>query len=197
MTLTAGAALVLALSVSALALGVWLAVTYNGLVRHRNLVAEAWSGIDVQLKRRHDLVPNLVRVVEAYASHEKDLLEEVTRLRAAPPEGTPAGAMQRDENALADRLSRLLAVAEAYPELKADRQFLELHRQLVEIEDHLQFARRYHNGTVRDLNVRVESFPANLVASGFGFETAEYFEVASATERAAPRVADVAREGES
>lgn len=188
MTITAGAAVVLAVAAAALLLGLWLAVTYNRLVRQRNLVKEAWSGIDVQLKRRHDLVPNLVRVVEAYASHEKDVLEEVTRLRATAGTEAPSEALQHDENTLADRLSRLIAVAEAYPELKADRQFLTLHEQLVEIEDHLQYARRYYNGTVRDLNVRVESFPANVVAGSLGFESAPFFELTSATERHAPKV---------
>jgi len=169
-------------------LAAWVVVAYNRLVRDANRVREAWSGIDVQLKRRHDLVPNLVAVVQAYAGHEKGVLTEVTAARtSASSEGLPAD-LQRHENALSGRLRSLLAVAEAYPQLLADRSFADLHDQLVEIEDQLQMARRYFNGTVRDYNIRVESVPSNLVARLLGFELRSFFELASATERHAPEV---------
>ena len=169
-------------------LAAWVVVAYNRLVRHANLAREAWSGIDVQLERRHDLVPNLVAVVQAYASHEKDVLTDVTSARAAAASDGPPTDLQRHENTLTGRLRSLLAVAEAYPQLLADRSFADLHDQLVEIEDRLQMARRYFNGTVRDYNIRVESFPSNLVAHLLGFELRDFFELASATERRAPKV---------
>ncbi len=181
--------------VAALAVGAWVARAFNRLVRDRNLVAEGWSGIDVQLKRRHDLVPTLVEAVRGYSRHERGILEEVTRLRAgaeAEAEGaegaaSPAAAADR-ENRLTDRLKQLFALAEAYPDLKADRNFRRLMTQLTEIEDQLQYARRYYNGAVRNLNIRVESFPGNLVAAALGFRTAEFFQIATATERQAPSV---------
>ena len=177
--------------IAALALGAllvllaWVAVAFNRLVRHRNLVREAWSGIDVQLKRRHDLVPALVESVRGHAAFERGVLEEVTRLRG----GAPASrALQDGENALTTQLRGLLAVAEAYPQLRAADSFLALQRQLAEVENHLQMARRYYNGTVRDYNTAVESFPSNLVAGGFGFGLLEFFQVESAVERTVPEV---------
>jgi LemA protein len=168
-----------------LALVLWTAVAFNRLVRGANLVREAWSGIDVQLKRRHDLVPNLVDVVQAHASFEKQVLEDLARLRA---EGQATRALQDRENALSTQIRALLAVAEAYPQLQANQSFLALQRQLAEIEDHLQMARRYYNGTVRDYNTTVESFPSNLVASRFGFAPREFFQIESAVERQVPQV---------
>jgi LemA protein len=161
------------------------ALTFNRLVRHRNLVREAWSGIDVQLKRRHDLVPGLVESVRGHASFERGVLEEVTRLRA---DARASRALQDGENALATQLRGLLAVVEAYPQLRAGASFLALQQRLVDVEDHLQMARRYYNGTVRDYNTAVESFPSNLVARAFGFPLEEFFEVESAIERAVPEV---------
>lgn len=166
----------------------WLAHAYNRLVTQSNLAREAWSGIDVQLKRRHDLLPNLVKVVRAYAKHEREVLEGVTAARGAALADSAPPDLQRRENQLTQQLQSLLAVAESYPQLLADRSFADLHRQLVAIEDQLQMARRYFNGCVRDLNIRIESFPSNLVAMAFGFDGRDFFEVGSSTERAAPQV---------
>jgi LemA protein len=168
-----------------LAVLVWLVVAFNRLVRQRNLVREGWSGIDVQLKRRHDLVPALVEAVRGHAAFERGVLEEVTRLRAAAP---ATRAQQDGENALAAQVRGLLAVAEAYPDLRASDSFLALQRQLAEVEDQLQMARRYFNGAVRDYNIAVESFPSNLVARGFGFALHDFFQVESAVERQVPAV---------
>jgi LemA protein len=171
--------------IAALALLAWTAVAFNRLVRGANLVREAWSGIDVQLKRRHDLVPNLVAVVRSHATFEKQVLEDLTRLRA---QGRATRELQDRENALSTQLRGVLAVAEAYPELRANQSFLNLQRQLAEVEDQLQMARRYYNGTVRDYNTAAESFPSNLVASRFGFTAREFFQIESALERRAPEV---------
>lgn len=162
-----------------------IALAFNRLVRHRNLVREAWSGIDVQLKRRHDLVPALVETVRGHAAFERGALEEVTRLRAG---ARASRALQDGENALAAQVRGLLAVAEAYPQLRAGESFLDLQRRLTEVENQLQMARRYYNGTVRDYNIVVEAFPSNLVARAFGFGLEEFFQVESALERAVPEV---------
>jgi len=167
---------------------VWFVYTYNRLVRDQNRTNEAWSGIDVQLKLRHDLLPNLVEVVKGYAKHERDVLEGVTRARSAALAETRTDRLAREEGRLTERLRTLFAVAEDYPQLLADESFADLHDQLVAIEDRLQMARRYYNGTVRDYHIRLESFPSNLVAKLHGFEPREFFLVESATERAAPRV---------
>jgi len=161
---------------------------YNRLVRHRNRVEEAWSGIDVQLRFRHDLIPNLVETVRGYAGHERNLLEELTRLRAdAGRSGDPADT-EEAETHLTETLRRLFAVTEAYPELKASENFLKLQEQLVEIEDRIQMARRYYNGSVRDYNTLVESFPSNLAAGLFGFDERDFFEIETATHRLVPAV---------
>lgn len=162
----------------------WVGWSYNRLVRHTNLVREGWSGIDVQLVRRHELVPNLVAVVQAYAKHERDVLTDVTHQRSA----APSAELQARENELTSQLRSVLALVESYPALRADENFRTLQRQLVDVEEHLQMARRYYNGTVRDNNVAVESFPSNLVAKAFGFGTKPFFEVESATAREAPAV---------
>jgi len=167
----------------------WLALAFNALVRARTLAREGWSGIDVQLRRRHDLVPNLVEAVRAYAGHEAETLARVTALRgpgAAGPAAVAEAARQEGELTLA--LGRLLAVAEAYPQLKADANFRQLCEQLGAVEDELQMARRYYNGAVRRLNIAVESFPSNIVARLFGFGVAEFFETQDEAVRAAPRV---------
>jgi len=161
---------------------------YNGLVRGRILVREGFSGIDVQLKRRHDLIPNLVSTVEGYADFERSVLEDVTRLRAQAMGDQTIAEKQRDENALSGALKTLFALAENYPDLKASANYLDLQQRLAGIEDELQQSRRYYNGTVRDFNTRVASFPSNLIARMFGFQEAEFFELESLAEREVPKV---------
>ena len=152
--------------------GIWI---YNRLVASRNIVAEAWAGIDVQLQKRHELVPNLVAAVRAYAHHETGALEKVTRIRGAQDQDIESRGEQ--ETSLSRSLGRLFALAEAYPQLKASEGFQQLHSSLVEIEDQLQYARRYYNGAVRDNNNLVERFPSNLVARLFRFSPERFFEV--------------------
>lgn len=163
-------------------------ILYNRLVRGRVLVREGFSGVDVQLKRRHNLIPNLVSTVKGYAAFERNVLEEVTELRAQAARDRTVAEKQRDEPRLSGALQALLAVVENYPDLKADRSFLELQRELAGIEDELQKARRYYNGTVRDYNTLVESIPSNLVAALFGFQLAEFFELQKVEEAAVPQV---------
>lgn len=153
--------------------GIWL---YNDLVRDRNRVDGAWSDIDVQLQRRHDLVPRLVSAVDAYARHEAATLKAVTALREEAIRADEILRRGRIEQELGEGLMRLIAVAEDYPDLKANENFLSLQRELVETEDYLQFARRYYNGAVRELNTSIESFPGNLVAGVFGFTQREFFQ---------------------
>ncbi|MGO4352190.1 LemA family protein [Rhizobium sp. RAF36] len=163
---------------------------YNGLVRARQMAEEAWSGIDVQLKRRADLIPNLIETVKGYATHEKSTLEEVVALRnkaQAVPAGDVAGRAQA-EGLLGAALGRVIALAEAYPDLKANTNFAELQTSLETMESEIQMARRYYNGAARDLNVKVESFPSNLVAGQFGFQKKEYFEITNEADRAVPTV---------
>jgi LemA protein len=169
--------------------GVALVVSYNRFVSQRNLVAESWRQIDVELHRRHDLIPNLVETVKGYASHERGVFEAVTQARAAAasPGSSPAAQAQQ-EGVLGQALGRLFAVAEAYPDLKASTNFLELQRQLTETEDRIAAGRRFYNANVRALNTRVESFPSNVVAGTFGFKQAEYFEVEDVAIRSAPTV---------
>ncbi|MHB2265439.1 LemA family protein [Aliihoeflea sp. PC F10.4] len=163
---------------------------YNALVRLRQMVREAWSGIDVQLKRRADLIPNLIETVKGYATHERGTLEEVTELRTraqALPSDDVAGRAQV-EGMLSQALGRLFAVAEAYPDLKANQNFAQLQTTLETIEGEIQMSRRYYNGSARDLNIKVESFPSNLVAGMFGFSKADYFEIDDPADRAVPQV---------
>ncbi|PZM07777.1 LemA family protein [Rhizobium tubonense] len=163
---------------------------YNGLVRARQMAEEAWSGIDVQLKRRADLIPNLIETVKGYATHEKSTLEEVVELRNKA-QAVPAGdvaARGQAEGLLGQALGRVLALAEAYPDLKANQNFSELQSSLETMESEIQMARRYYNGAARDLNVKVESFPSNLVAGQFGFSKREYFEITNEADRAVPTV---------
>lgn len=181
--------LILILILAGLALAVplvWVVATYNRLVRLRNRLREGWSGIEVQLKRRWELVPNLVRCVQAYQKHERKVLEEVTRHRAAATSVNGVRETNKAETELGRDLGRLILLAEAYPELKADARFRELAATLVEIEDDLQYARRYYNGCVRDQNNLVESFPGMLVARAGGFRSADFFEVENEAERTAP-----------
>jgi len=167
------------------ALAAYVVAIFNRLVRQRNLVREGWSGIDVQLKRRTDLVPNLVETVKAYAAHERSVFEEVTAMRASSIAASDVTGQASAERSLQSSLGKLFAVAEAYPELKADKNFLALQQQLADIEDQLQMARRYYNGTVRNLNISIQSFPNNLLASVLGFHEAPFFELDDRGEAAA------------
>ena len=165
-----------------------LIVLYNSLVKARLMVSEGYSGIDVQLKRRHNLIPNLVKTVEGYADFERGVLQDVTRLRSQLAEDAPLGETAKRENELSSSLRHLFAVAENYPDLKASQSFLDLQKQLAEIEDTIQKARRYYNATVRDYNIRVQSFPSLIVAKLFAFQAAEFFQLATSTESEVPRV---------
>jgi LemA protein len=163
-------------------------LTYNRLVKLRNMVKEGWSDIDVQLKRRAELIPNLVETVKGYAGHERNLLTEIVHLRSRSLQAQGIGEKGEIETALSRSLNRLMAVVEGYPDLKAGRNFLVLQKELVEIEDQIQMARRYYNGTVRNLNTAVESFPSNIVAKLFTFVQAEFFALDDADERQAPQI---------
>jgi LemA protein len=169
-------------------LGLVLMGMYNGLVKGRLRVKEAWSSIDIQLKRRSSLIPNLVETVRGYASHERETLENVTRARAQLDRAGTAQEAAQANNFLTQTLRSLFAVSEAYPDLKANENFLELQRELSALESEIQMARRYYNGAVRNLNTMVESFPSNLVASQFKFEKREYFEIEDPGDRAVPKV---------
>ena len=170
-------------------LAIYAVVIYNRLVRQRNLMREGWSGIDVQLKRRTDLVPNLIETVKAYAAHERGVFEDLTAKRASSIAADSVTGQAAAERALHGSLGRLFAVAEAYPELKANKNFLDLQQQLAQIEDQLQMARRYYNGTVRNLNISIQSFPNNLVAGVLGFHEQPFFELDDRKEAAAPAIA--------
>ena len=158
----------------------WIVGTYNGLVRLKNRTKEAWADIDVQLKRRYDLIPNLVEIVKGYAAHEKEVFEKVTEARTRAMGAETIKEKGEAENFLSGTLKTLFAVAENYPDLKASTNFLELQRELTDTEDKVQAARRFYNGNVRDLNIQIESFPANLVASTLGFLKMEFFEIGEA-----------------
>ncbi len=163
---------------------IWVVLNYNALVRIRQQVGESWSGIDTELKRRYDLIPNLVEAVKGYASHEREVLQDVTeaRARARSSAGSPESQAQ-DEKALVMSMDRLLAVAEGYPDLKANENYLALQHELANTEDRIQAARRFFNANVRDLNTRIEVFPSNLIAQMFHFEKAGFFEVESSKVR--------------
>lgn len=161
----------------------WLIFTYNRLITLKNRAQEAWSDIDVQLKRRYDLIPNLVETVKGYASHEKEVFEKVTEARARAMGAKTIKEHSEAENYLVETLKTLFAVAENYPELKASENFLELQREIRDTEDKIQAARRFYNTNVRDLNIRIESFPANIVAGLFGFRKMEFFELEIAAAR--------------
>ena len=167
----------------------WAVAQYNGLVKLRNLVQEAWKQIDVELQRRHDLIPNLVETVKGYAAHEKSTFEEVTNARAAAstPGASPA-VQAAQENVLTQALGKLFAVVENYPELKANVNFQQLQAELTNTEDRIAAGRRFYNANVRTLNTKIETFPTNIVAGMFGFKQAEYFETADDAARQAPTV---------
>jgi len=169
---------------------IYAIVVFNALVRTRQMANEAWSGIDVQLKRRSDLIPNLVQTVQGYAAHERSVLEEVTQLRGAARAvaADDVAARAQAEGALSAALGRLFALSENYPDLKASANFLGLQQQLSDVENDIQMARRYYNGAVRNQNVLIQSFPSNLVAGLFGFGPHEFFEVSEEADRAVPQV---------
>jgi LemA protein len=173
---------------AALVLAGFLTLTWNSLTRLRQLARNAWADIDVQLKRRHDLVPNLVAAVQGHAGYERQTLEAVVEARSRATAAAGPAAAGAAEGALAAQVGRLLAIAEAYPDLKAAGSFLELQHGLVEIEDHIQNARRYYNAVVRDLNTKIELFPSNLVAGLLGFRREEFFGLEDRAEAAVPRV---------
>ena len=167
---------------------VWPIAMYNRLVRLRNLVKEGWSGIDVQLKRRANLVPNLIETVKGYMGHERELLSKVTELRTKSMDAREVNEKARLEGELSRSLAHVFAVAEGYPDLKANQGFVDLQGQLSQIEEQIQMARRYYNGTVRNLNIQIESFPSNIVANMFKFTEAEFFEIEDDSDRAVPDV---------
>ena len=165
------------------AIVIWLIAAFNGLVTRKNRVAEAWSDIEVQLKRRYDLIPNLVESVKGYAAHEKSVLENVTQARATAMSAQDPKAKLAAENQLSQTLKNLFAVAENYPQLKANENFLSLQEELVDTEDKIQAARRFYNSNVRDYNIAIEVFPKNLMASAFGFTKKDLFETESDAEK--------------
>lgn len=166
----------------------WLLWTFNRLVRLRNRVGEGFSGMDVQLKRRHDLVPNLVEAVKGYARHEQDTLQDVVAARRAAEAAQAIPDRAAREAALGASVRRIMLLAEAYPDLKADRSFRSLQTDLAKIEEELQYARRYYNGTVRDYNTAQQRFPTLLLAGLFGHREREFFQLDHAGERAVPQV---------
>ena len=171
-------------------IGLFLWASYNGLVRLRNQVKNAWAQIDVQLKRRYDLIPNLVETVKGYMKHERETLEAVTKARNLAQQASSAGAGERAkaEGELSSALSRLLAVVERYPDLKANQNFLALQEELTSTENKISFSRQFYNDSVLKFNNKTHMFPSNVVANMFGFKTSEFFEVTLAAEREAPKV---------
>lgn len=167
---------------------IFLVAMYNGLVRLKIQCDNAWADIDVQLKRRYDLIPNLVETVKGYAAHEKDTLEGVISARNRAMTASSPGEKAEAENLLSGALKNLFALAEAYPQLRAIESFTSLQTSLSQIEDTVQNARRYYNAVVRDLNTKIEQFPTNLVANMLGFKERQFFEVTAAAEREAPKV---------
>ncbi len=166
----------------------WLWGTYNSLIRGRNQTNEAWSDIDVQLKRRYDLIPNLVETVKGYATHEREVFENVTKARGQAMNAQGAQAKGQAENVLSGALKSLFAVAENYPQLRASENFAKLQDELSDTENKIQAARRFYNGNVRDFNTKLQVFPTNLVAGTFGFKAREFFEIEAPAERSAVKV---------
>jgi len=166
----------------------WLILTYNRFITLRMRAKEAWSDIDVQLKRRYDLIPNLVETVKGYAAHEREVFEKVTEARSRAMGAKDIKEHAKAENILSDTLKSLFAVAENYPDLKANQNFLDLQRELTDTEDKIQAARRFYNTNVRDLNIKIESFPANIIASTFNFKKMEFFGEAEPVVREAVKV---------
>ena len=171
-----------------LVLGLWLIVAYNGLVRFRNRVKNAWSQIDVQLKRRHDLIPNLLETVKGYAAHEKDTLERVVQARSQAVSATGVEQQSRAEGELSQALGRLMVVVEQYPDLKANQNFLSLQEELTSTENKIGFSRQYYNDEVMQYNTRIQSVPTNMVAGMFRFQDEAFFEIEDQAAREAPKV---------
>jgi LemA protein len=167
----------LILLIAIVLVAVWLIAVYNGLIKLKNRVDEAWSDIEVQLKRRYDLIPNLVTTVKGYATHERELFEKVTAARTAAMGAQTPAEKEKTENILSGTLKSLFAVAEAYPDLKANQNFLELQRELTDTEDKIQASRRFYNGNVRDFNIKIEVFPNNLIAGMLHFVKREFFDM--------------------
>lgn len=171
-----------------LLIALYLMVVFNKLVRLKNMMQEGWSGIDVQLKKRYDLIPNLVNTVKGYATHEKEVFENVSAMRSVGINAKTVKEQESAENMISQALGKLFAVAENYPELKANTNFLELQDQLKQVENDIQMARRYYNGTVRENNILIESFPSNIVANLFTFQKGDFFELENDQERVNPQV---------
>jgi len=185
-----GAIIGIIVGVIVLLLVVWLFATYNGLVRLRNQTKNAWSQIDVQLKRRHDLIPNLIETVKGYAAHERQTLEAVTQARniAVGAVGKGVGEQAKAEGGLSGALARLFAVAEQYPNLKANENFLALQEELSSTENKISFSRQFYNDSVLNYNNKTQTAPSNIVAGMFGFKAGEFFEVTATEEREVPKV---------
>ena len=166
----------------------WVAGAYNSLIRLRNQLENAWAQIDVQLKRRHDLIPNLVETVKGYAKHERETFEKVTQARNMAMSAKTVGERAEAENVLTGALKSLFAVAEAYPELKANQNFMALQEELTSTENKISFSRQFYNDTVMTFNTRIEVFPTNIIAGMFHFARHEFFEVKAEEEREAPKV---------
>ena len=162
---------------------IWAIAVYNGLIHLRNRVTEAWSDIDVQLKRRHDLIPNLISTVKGYATHEKDTLQKVTEARVSAMKATAPQEKAQAENFLSETLKSLFAVSESYPDLKANQNFLELQKELSDTENKIQASRRFYNGNVRDFNTKIQVFPNNVIAGPLNFTEREFFELEAEAER--------------
>lgn len=180
-----GIGMILLITVAVIAL--WAIMVYNGLITLKNRTDEAWSDIDVQLKRRYDLIPNLMETVKGYASHEAGTFQKVTEARNMAMNAKTMAEHTQAENMLSQTLKSLFAVAEAYPELKANQNFLQLQSDLTDTEDKIQAARRFYNGNVRDFNTKLQVFPTNMIGGMLGFTKREFFEIAEA-EKAAPQV---------
>ena len=161
---------------------------YNKLVRFRTLVEEAWSGINVQLKKRHDLIPNLMETVKGYATHERETFESVTRARTSAIQAQDVKTQEVAENQLSGALMRLMAISERYPELKSNQNFMQLQEQLGIIETDIEKSRRYYNGAVRQKNITIDTFPSNMVANMFSFDKSAFFELESEAEKAVPQI---------
>ncbi|OGY41769.1 MAG: hypothetical protein A2Y82_02745 [Candidatus Buchananbacteria bacterium RBG_13_36_9] len=169
-------------------IALWLIFVYNSLIKGKNRVDEAWSDIDVQLKRRYDLIPNLIETVKGYAGHEKEVFQKVTEARASAMQAKSLDEKGKAENTLSQTLKSLFAVAENYPDLKASQNFMQLQDELSDTENKIQASRRFYNGNVRDFNIKIQVFPNNLVAGLLGFKAYEFFQVEEEKEREAPQV---------
>ena len=176
------------MGVLAVIIVVWAISVYNRLISRRTLKEESWSGIDVQIKRRHDLVGNLVNTVKGYMQHERGVLDDVTRMRAAAQQAGGVAAVAAAEAGLGQALGRLFAVMENYPALRAGENVAQLQQSLNDLESEIQMARRYYNATVRDLNILIQSFPSGIIARRFNFREGAFFELDNATDRAVPQV---------